>query len=163
MKTELQTAWTLRTLLRPGNSTCSPQSAVVFGDRPCHQRRKAAGNLNAVNFQSGTWSEKGQLVNADITFKAADYLPTTDPTLAQYAQCQHVQPGVQMWLMGALGAFFSNTTDYPNLRDVGAIAVATRAHGQTTCPLPVALKPKNTCGGPCPKPTMASRPGSGSR
>lgn len=120
---------------------------------------RTAGNLNAVNFQSGTWSGKGQLENTDITFKDVDYVPTTDPTLAQYVECQHVQSGVQMWLMQAMGAVTGNTAQYPNTRNVMARAVATRAHGQTTCPLPVALKPKETCGGPCPKPDYGLVPG----
>jgi hypothetical protein len=47
-----------------------------------------------------------------------------------------------MWLMQAMGAFSGNTTDFPSTRNVMASAVATRAHGQTTCPLPVAMKPK---------------------
>jgi len=102
-----------------------------------------AGNLNAVNFQSATWSGQGQLVDAEITFKDPAYLTTLDPTVAQYAQCEHVQSGVQMWLMQAMGAFLGNTTDFPATRGVWARAVATRAHGQTTCPLPVAMRPKD--------------------
>jgi hypothetical protein len=47
-----------------------------------------------------------------------------------------------MWLMQAMGAFTGNTTDSPSTRNVMASAVATRAHGQTTCPIPVAFKPK---------------------
>lgn len=101
-----------------------------------------AGNLNAVNLQSATWSGKGQLVTAEITFKDPDYHTTADPKLAQYVQCQHVQPAVQMWLMQAMGVFSGNTTDFPIARDVMASAVATRAHGQTTCPIPVAMRPK---------------------
>lgn len=118
-----------------------------------------AGNLNRVNFQSATWSGKGQLVTAEITFKDPAYLTTTDPKVSQYVQCQHVQPAVQMWLMQAMGAFSGNTTDFPSTRNVMASAVATRAHGQTTCPIPVALKPKETCGGPCPPPNYGLTPG----
>lgn len=118
-----------------------------------------AGNMNGVNFQSGTWSGKGQLVDAEVTFKDQDYVATTDPTVAQYVQCQHVQPAVQMWLMHAMGTFLGNTTDYPGLRNVMASAVATRAHGQTTCPIPVTLKPRDTCGGPCPGPDYGFTPG----
>ena len=101
-----------------------------------------AGNLNAVNFQSATWSGQGQLVTAEITFKDPAYITTAIPEIAKYAQCEHVQSGVQMWLMQAMGAFSGNTTDFPATRGVWARAVATRAHGQTTCPLPVAMRPK---------------------
>ena len=38
---------------------------------------RTAGNLNAVNFQSGSWSGQGQLVDAEITFRDPDYNPTT--------------------------------------------------------------------------------------
>lgn len=102
---------------------------------------RTAGNLNAVNFQSGSWSGQGQLVDADITFMDPDYNPTTDPARAQYVQCQHTQPAVQLWLLKALGAFSGNTAVYRATQDVVATAVATRAHGQTTCPIPVTLKP----------------------
>lgn len=101
-----------------------------------------AGNLNAVNLQSPNWSGKGQLVAADITFRDTSYVATTNPAVAQYVQCQHVQPAVQLWLLQALGAFSGNTTLYPNNQNVMASAVATRAHGQTTCPIPVAAKPR---------------------
>jgi hypothetical protein len=109
---------------------------------------KTAGNLNAVNFQSTSWSGKGQIDDAGITFRDQTFAITTDPTVAQYAECQHVQPGVQMWLMAAMGVFSGNTTLYPDTRNVMARAVATRAHGQTTCAIPVMLKPK--AGGSAP-------------
>lgn len=121
-----------------------------------------AGNLNAVNFQSATWTGKGQLVTAEITFKDPAYLTTTNPTVAQYAQCQHIQSGVQMWLMQAMGAFSGNTTDFPSTRNVMASAVATRAHGQSTCPIPVALKPKECpplSGVDCKPPNYGFTPG----
>lgn len=107
-----------------------------------------AGNMNRVNFQSGSWSGQGQLVNAEITFRDPAYLPTTDPTQAQYAQCTHTQPSVQMWLLQAMAAFSGDTANFPNTRNVAASAVATRAHGQTTCPIPVTMKPK--AGGAAP-------------
>lgn len=121
-----------------------------------------AGNLNSVNFQSNTWSGQGQLVAADITFKDAAYLTTTVAALAQYAQCQHVQPAVRTWLLQALGAFTGDTTTFPSTNNVMASAVATRAHGQSTCPIPVALKPKECppgSGAPCPGPLYGFAPG----
>jgi Flp pilus assembly protein TadG len=123
---------------------------------------KTAGNLNAVNFQSTSWSGKGQVVDADITFKAADYSVTTSPALAQYVECRHVQPAVQLWLLQAMGAFSGNTNDFPNTHNVMASAVATRAHGQSTCPIPVTLKPKECPAGsgtPCPAPHYGLTPG----
>jgi Flp pilus assembly protein TadG len=121
-----------------------------------------AGNLNSVNFQSNTWSGQGQLVAADITFKDTAYLTTTVAALAQYAQCRHVQPAVRTWLLQALGAFTGDTTTFPPTNNVMASAVATRAHGQSTCPIPVALKPKECppgSGVPCAGPLYGFAPG----
>lgn len=103
---------------------------------------RAAGNLNSVNFQSNTWSGQGQIVDANITFKDAAYAATIVPTNAKYAQCQHTQAGVNMWLLGAMGAFFGDAAAFPNTQSVAALAVATRASAQSTCPVPVALKGK---------------------
>ncbi len=74
-------------------------------------------------------------------------------------QCQHVQPAVQTWLLRALGAFSGNTTTFSETYDVMASAVATRAHGQTTCPIPVAFKPKDCGGVPCTAPDYGLTPG----
>jgi Flp pilus assembly protein TadG len=99
-----------------------------------------AGNLNRVNFQSANWSGKGQLTSADITFKDATYTATTSPAAARYVDCRHTQPGVNLWLLQAMGAF--RGAALPVVNNVAAQAVATRASAQTTCPLPIALKPK---------------------
>jgi hypothetical protein len=103
----------------------------------------SAGNLNNVNFQSATWSGKGKIVAADITFKDAAYGVTAVPANARYAQCQHSQNGIQMWLFRAMGAFAGSADPaYSSTKTVGALAVATRASAQTTCPVPLGLKPK---------------------
>ena len=103
----------------------------------------AAGNLNKVNFQSATWSGQGQIVNADITFKDAAYGVTAVPASARYAQCQHSQNGIRMWLFQSMGAFAGSTNPaYSSTKSVGALAVATRASAQSTCPIPIGLHPK---------------------
>jgi Putative Flp pilus-assembly TadE/G-like len=102
-----------------------------------------AGNLNNVNFQSATWSGKGKIVAANITFKDAAYGATAVPANARYAQCQHSQNGVQMWLFQAMGAFTGSADPaFSSTKNVGALAVATRASAQSTCPVPLAIKPK---------------------
>ena len=138
VKSELQTALDSCALAAAQELDLQP-SAI---DR-ARSAGMTAGNLNAVNLQSANWSGKGQLVPADITFKDTTYNPTADPTVAQYVQCQHVQPAVQLWLLQALGAFADNSTTFTNTQNVMTTAVATRAHGQTTCPIPVAAKPKS--------------------
>jgi len=155
VKSELQTAM----------DSCALAAAQELDLQPTAITRatsagQTAGNLNPVNFQSANWSGQGQLVNADITFKAPDYSVTTDPTVAQYVECRHVQPGVRLWLLQALGAFSGDTTLYPPTQNVAAAAVATRAHGQTTCPLPVTLKPRECSPGvPCTGPNYGMIPG----
>jgi hypothetical protein len=47
-----------------------------------------------------------------------------------------------MLLLQAMGAFTGDTAGNPNTRSVMAMAVAVRASAQTTCPVPVGLKPK---------------------
>jgi len=137
VKTELQTAM----------DACALAAAQELDSLPTSIDRgrsagMTAGNLNAVNLQSADWGGKPQLIPAEITFKKADYADTADPIFAQYAKCQHVQPAVTLWLLQAMGAFTSNATLFPNTQDVMASAVATRASSQTTCPVPLALKPE---------------------
>jgi Flp pilus assembly protein TadG len=103
---------------------------------------QSAGNMNKVNLQSSTWSDQGKIVDTDITFKNANYVETTDPAMAKYAQCQHRQSGIRMWLLQSMGAFSGNTAAYANTQNVMALAVATRTNAQTTCPVPVAFRPK---------------------
>jgi Flp pilus assembly protein TadG len=137
VKTELQTAM----------DSCALAAAEELDGQSTALTRAtnaglSAGNLNNVNFQSGTWSNQGKIVSTDLTFRNAAYQPTTDPATAKYAQCQHTQSGVQMWLLKAMGAFSGSAATYPNTQNVMASAVATRASAQTTCPIPIALKPK---------------------
>ena len=110
---------------------------------------QTAGNLNNVNFQSGTWSGKGKIVPAEITFKDAAYVVIAEPANAtaqagaRYAQCQHSQNGIQMWLFQSMGAFAGSTDPaYSSTKSVGALAVAARASAQSTCPIPIGLHPK---------------------
>jgi Flp pilus assembly protein TadG len=149
VKSELQTAMDSCALAAAQELDLQP--SVGGGPSAIDRAKNAgltAGNLNAVNLQSTTWSGKGKLVDTEITFKDSAYVVTTNPTVAQYVQCQHVQPAVQLWLLQAMGAFSGNTTDFAGTHDVSASAVATRAHGQTTCPIPVTYRP--TGGGVAP-------------
>lgn len=110
---------------------------------------RTAGNLNNVVFQSTSWSGQGQLVDTEITFRTAAYVETSTPEIAKYAQCRHVQPGVRMWLLQAMAAFSGDTASFPATHNVAANAVATRSNAQSTCPVPIALRPK-TAGAPPP-------------
>ena len=143
VKTELQTAM----------DTCALAAAQELdGTASAITRGKnagvTAGNQNRVNMQSTTWGGKGKLVLAEITFQDSGYIATVNPASATYAQCQHTQPAVNIWLIKAMGAFSGNTGSFPATQNVAASAVATRASAQTSCPIPVALKPKT--GGTAP-------------
>jgi Flp pilus assembly protein TadG len=135
VKTELQTAM----------DSCALAAAQELDGQASALNRarsagKTAGNLNRVNLQSANWDGKGQLADAEITFKDPSYAATATPASARYAQCEHTQAGVRMWLLHAMGAFSGNAAANPSSRPVLASAVATRASSQSTCPIPVALK-----------------------
>jgi Flp pilus assembly protein TadG len=101
-----------------------------------------AGNLNRVNLQSPDWSGQGQLTTADMTFMDSTFTATTVPSAARYVECRHRQPNIKMFLLQAMGAFVGNAAAFPANGNVVARAIATRGSSQTTCPLPLALKPK---------------------
>ncbi|MBA2676221.1 pilus assembly protein TadG-related protein [Ramlibacter sp.] len=166
VKSELQTAM----------DSCALAAAQELDSLPDAITRAAnagmtAGNLNRVNFQSSTWSGQGRIVAGDVEFMASQaggFAVTTSAAAARYARCRHTQPNVQMWLMNALGAFSGNGAAFPARRPVQAEAVATRASAQSTCPLPLALRP--VAGGTAPNYglavgqwiTLLMSPGSGS-
>ncbi|VTU22035.1 putative membrane protein [Variovorax sp. PBL-H6] len=143
VKTELQTA--LDSCALAAAQELDGQGTAITRARSAG---KSAGNLNRVNMQSATWSGQGQIVDADISFRDAAYAPTIVPASAKYAQCEHAQKNISLWLMQAMGAFSGDTAGNPALRDVLAIAVATRSSAQSTCPIPIGLKPK--AGGTAP-------------
>lgn len=137
VKTELQTAM----------DACALAAAQELDEQPTALiRARSAGitaaNLNRVNLQSANWDGQGQVEAADISFRDPGYVPTSTAANARYAQCEHTQTGVRMWLLHAMGAFTGNAAANPASRAVLASAVATRASAQSTCPIPVALKAK---------------------
>ncbi len=137
VKTELQTA--MDSCALAAAQELDGQSDAIARARSAG---RSAGNLNNVNFQSTSWSGQGNIIDADISFRDAAYGITAVPALAKYAQCQHTQPAIQMWLLHAMGAFSGADPAYSNTNNVSTFAVATRASAQSTCPVPVALKPK---------------------
>ncbi|NHZ88261.1 hypothetical protein F2P45_04360 [Massilia sp. CCM 8733] len=135
VKTELQTAM---------DSCALAAAQELDGQSGSLARARRAGttaaNLNRVNLQSANWDGQGQFSDTGISFRDAAYTPTTTPAGARYAQCEHRQNGVRMWLLHALGAFTGNSAANPAARAVLAGAVATRGSAQSTCPIPVAVK-----------------------
>jgi hypothetical protein len=135
VKTELQTAMD-SCALSAAQELDGQASALVRA----RNAGMAAGNMNRVNLQSANWDGKGTIVEDDISFRDAAYAPTTAAANAYYAQCEHRQNGVRMWLLHAMGAFTGDRAANPATREVAASAVATRGSSQSTCPIPVALK-----------------------
>ena len=103
----------------------------------------AAAWVNRVGFQSESWSGQGQLPAGGIGFRDASFVLTTAPAAARYVSCTHTQPNVRNVLLGLMGAFAGSPSAYPAAFSVKASAVATRAPSQTSCPVPLALKPKS--------------------
>lgn len=164
----------VRTELQTAMDTCALAAAQELDREPTALERArrtgiTAGNINRVDMQSPTWSGQGQITDIDITFRDSNYILTTDPFAARYVECAHTQPSIRLWLLQAMSAFSGNSDLYPPTANVGARAVATRGSAQSTCPIPLALRPK-TPGAPPPNfgytpgewVTLVMSPGSGS-
>jgi len=95
---------------------------------------KTAGNANNVVYQKTSAS----ITDADITFSTSltglySGAGSASPT-SGYVKCNHAKSGIVAYLIKMVGGASTNT--------VGALAVATRVHAQSTCPIPVGLVPK---------------------
>jgi Flp pilus assembly protein TadG len=106
----------------------------------------SAANLNRVNLQSANWDGQPKVVATDISFFDSTNTATTTPANAHYVQCQHAQAGVHTFLLQLLTRY--STNGFPNTHSVYAVAVATRGHAQSTCPIPVALRARTGKGAP---------------
>lgn len=104
----------------------------------------AAKELNGQSTALTRAASAGQAAgntSTKITFKDASYMATTVPANAKYAQCQHMQSEIEIWLRHSMKSFSGNTVNYQNNQNIMALAVAARIDFQTTCPAPAALKP----------------------
>lgn len=95
-----------------------------------------AGNVNKVKYQGSS----AGIVSADITFSdtlAGSYSTSFAPVAnARYAKCTHTTPPIATYLIQLVGA--------PSSNSVGALAIATRAHAQSSCPVPIGLRERTT-------------------
>ncbi|MBW8828546.1 MAG: Tad domain-containing protein [Burkholderiales bacterium] len=125
-KTELQSAL----------DSCSLAAAQELDGAPDALTRatnagRTAGNANKVQYQAAS----AGITDADVNFN--DVLPgiyskTIPPSSARYAKCTHKIDGITNYLIQMVGGSTTNS--------VGAVAVATRSHAQSTCPIPVGLR-----------------------
>lgn len=99
-----------------------------------------AGNLNKVKYQeSAAGITAGEITFSDTltgTYSSA-FAPAAS---ARYARCTHTTAGI--------AAYLSQVLDLPASNSVGAVAIATRTHAQSSCPIPIGLLPKS--GGTAP-------------
>jgi len=135
----------VRTELQTATDACALAAAQELDRQPDALVRAtnaglAAGNANNVMLQSATWNGKGKLVAANLSFRDAAHLPTTAPADARYARCEHTQAATPTPLLGILAVFAGSPTGAS--ADVLARAEATLTSAQSTCPLPLALKPR---------------------
>lgn len=93
-----------------------------------------AGNANNVTYQKVSAS----LVASDITFSTSltgTYSVASGGSASSgYVKCTHTTSGIVARLIKFVGGATTHS--------VAALAVATRVHAQSTCPIPVALIPK---------------------
>lgn len=137
VKTELQTA----------TDACALAAAQELDRQPDALVRAvnaglAAGNANGVVMQSALWNGKGQLTAGDISFRDQAHMPTVAPASARYVRCEHTQPATATPLLRMLAVFGGASAGVQESANVFARAEATLAPSQSTCPLPLALKPK---------------------
>lgn len=99
-----------------------------------------AGNANRVSYQASS----AGIASGEVTFSdtlagsySANFAPVAN---ARYARCAHTTSGIAAYFIQLVGA--------ASTHDVGALAIATRAHAQSNCPLPIGLLPKGGGGAP---------------
>jgi Flp pilus assembly protein TadG len=134
----------VRTELQTSMDACALAAAQELNRQPdaLDRARSAgmtAGNANAVDLQSATWKGKGKITAANITFYAQDRSAGTAIT-ARNVRCTHTQSGTSTPLLRLLPGMTASAATM----DVGAFAEATTTPAQSTCPLPLMIKPKGT-------------------
>ncbi|KGF83021.1 hypothetical protein IA69_01920 [Massilia sp. JS1662] len=136
----------VRTELQTSMDACALAAAQELNGQPDALARAtnagiAAGNVNRVDLQSATWSGKGQVTAADITFRDQNHNAGATSATARYVRCNHVQRDTPTNLVHMAGMLVGSSA-FAAKMDVAALAEATTTPAQSTCPMPLALKPK---------------------
>jgi Flp pilus assembly protein TadG len=142
----------VRTELQTSMDACALAAAQEMDGQPDSLTRGTnagitAGNLNAVDMQSANWSGKARVVAADIAFLDQNYVATSTVADARYVRCRHTQPATQTRVLHILSVL-PGSPAYASAMDVSAYAIATLSPSQSTCPMPLALRPKTGSTGP---------------
>ncbi|MGT2427766.1 pilus assembly protein TadG-related protein [Cupriavidus basilensis] len=99
-----------------------------------------AGNANRVRYQKASASIAASEIAFSDTLTGAFSTGFSPAANARYAKCSHTTSGIVAYLIQLIGGASRNA--------VAAVAVATRSHAQSSCPIPVGLRPK--AGGAAP-------------
>lgn len=132
----------IRTELQTSMDACALAAAQELNGQPDALSRATsagitAGNANGVDLQSSTWKGKAMISAADISFRDQDHNPGATSATARFVRCTHTQQGTSTPLLRLL----PGTSASAAATDVGAFAEATTAPAQSTCPLPLWVKP----------------------
>jgi Flp pilus assembly protein TadG len=136
----------IRTELQTSMDACALAAAQELNGQPDALARAtnagiAAGNANRVDLQSATWKGKGQVTAADITFRDQNHDVGATSATARYVRCNHIQHDTTTNLVHMAGLLVGSPA-FAAKMDVAALAEATTTPAQSTCPMPLALKPK---------------------
>jgi Flp pilus assembly protein TadG len=137
----------VRTELQTAMDGCALAAAQELDGAPDAITRStnaglAAANANAVDLQSANWRGGTKLSAGELSWFDQNHIATTIGPNARYARCRHTQAGIPIWLMKMLGIFSGSNGSYPTTMNVAAMAEATLTPAQSTCPMPLGLKPK---------------------
>jgi Flp pilus assembly protein TadG len=136
----------VRTELQTAMDACALAAAQEMDGQPDSLARGTnagitAGNQNAVDMQSANWSGQPRVSAADIAFLDQNYAATATVADVRFVRCRHTQTGTATRLIHTLSAV-SGSPAYAGTMNVSASAIATLAPSQSTCPMPLALRPK---------------------
>jgi Flp pilus assembly protein TadG len=136
----------VRTELQTSMDACALAAAQELNGQPDALARAtnagiAAGNANRVDLQSANWSGKGQVTAGDISFRDQNHNVGATSATARYVRCNHIQHDTKTSLVHMAGLLVGSSA-FAAKMDVAALAEATTTPAQSTCPMPLALKPK---------------------
>jgi Flp pilus assembly protein TadG len=136
----------IRTELQTALDSCALAAAKELDGQPDALTRATnagitAGNANGVDLQSATWNGKPRITAADISFRDKDHVAGATNATARFVRCTHLHKDTTTSLVHMAG-MLTGTNAFAATMDVGTFAEATTTYAQTTCPLPLGIKPK---------------------
>jgi Flp pilus assembly protein TadG len=144
--------YVVRTELQTALDACALSAAKELDKQPDALTRAinagiAAGNVNRVDMQSTSWRGKTQIVANEITFYDINHAGGATDATAKFVRCTHTQKDTAIPLVHMAG-MLTGANAFAATMNVGAFAEATTTPAQSTCPLPLGIKPKAGAGKP---------------